>query len=100
MSCCGFYLLFCVVHVPDALHAHVSSPIGYQITGGRTEYARRLILLKDHFVVIQIDLKLIPNSNIQSAAQLNRQDDPSQFIYLADNTGGFQYYPFLSSPNL
>ena len=62
------YLLFCVIHVADALHTHISAPIAYQIAGSAAENTRRFILLQNHFVIIQVDLQFIPDSNIQSAA--------------------------------
>ena len=94
------YLLFCVIHMPDALQAHISATIANQIPGSRAENTRRLVFLQHHFIIIQVNLQFIPNGNIQCAAQFNGQNNPAQFIYFSDNTGGLQCNPFLSSLNL
>ena len=57
--------------VKEVATADVSSVVTHQITGGRTKNTRGFILLKNHLIIIQVDLQLITNRNIQRTAQFN-----------------------------
>ena len=44
----------------------------YQLLGGIAEYAGGLVLLQNDTIVLGEDLQLIPFSNVQHSAQLDR----------------------------
>lgn len=67
--------------------------VANQIAGSCAEHARWLILFQDDLIIIQIYLQLILLRNIQSAAKLNRQNDPSQLIYFSNDSGRFHIIP-------
>lgn len=61
------------------------------------EYARRLVLLEDDMIAVNVDFQSVLYFDAHSAAQLNRKHDATKFINLTNNTGGFhfQHTPFL-----
>ena len=67
--------------------------VANQIAGSCAEHAGWLILFQDDLIIIQIYLQLILLRNIQSAAKLNRQNDPSQLIYFSNDSGRFHIIP-------
>lgn len=54
-----------------------------------TEYASGLIFLKDYFIVICKDFDSVLWLYIQNVTDLDRKDDSSEFIDLANNTCRF-----------
>jgi len=81
----GFILFFC--HLLNAFPADIFFTEFYQIPGGTAEDTCRLIFLQDDAVVFHVDLQFISLSNIKHTAQLNRQYDSAQVIYLPNNSG-------------
>lgn len=63
-----------------------------QCLGRIAENARSLVLLQDDAIILGEDLQFIPFSDIQYSAQLDGQYDSSQFVYFADNAGGFHIF--------
>lgn len=63
-----------------------------QRLGRIAEHARGLVLLQDDAIILGEDLQFIPFSDIQYPTQLDRQYDSSQFVYFADNAGGFHIF--------
>ena len=82
--------------IANALLTDVLSVIGNQALRGRTENAGRLKLLKNDLIVIHKDLQFVTFRDIQSSADFDRQNDPSQFIDLTNDACGFhtQTNPF------
>jgi hypothetical protein len=86
-------------HILNAFHANIPTMVGDQIMGRATKHAAMLTLLQNDLIIVQIDLQFVTLCNIQSATQLNRENDSAQFINLANNTSRFHIasHSFLSS---
>ena len=70
-----------------AIHTYISTMVRNQIPYTGAENTRWLILFQNHFIIIQIDLQLIPLGNIQGAPKLYRKHNSPQFINFTNNTG-------------
>jgi hypothetical protein len=77
-----------IIHIVDAIHAHILAPVGYQAKAGTAENTGGLVLLQHDLIVIHINFQLVPFPQIQSAAQLDGKHDSSLLIYLTNNSGG------------
>jgi len=81
----------------DALGANVLSTEHNHVLGIITEDTGGLILLQDDRRSIHVDLQRILFCDIQRAAQFDRKDDATQFIYFPHDSGRFQInHPFHS----
>ena len=69
-----------------AVTADILAAVTDQAPVGTAEDAGRFVLLQHDPVVFHEDLQLVPLRNIQSPAQLNGQNDPSQIVDLANNS--------------
>ena len=79
----------------DALGADIFAVEGYDILCTVAEDTGGLILLHNNAGAIDIDLEAVAFGNVQRAAKLNREDDPSQLVYFSYDTGRFHFFhPF------
>ena len=69
-----------------ALATDILAAVTHHCPGGAAKDAGRFILLQHDPAIFHEYLQLIPFRNIQRAAQLNRQDDSSKIVDLANNT--------------
>ena len=70
-----------------AVHTDISAMVGYQIPHAGAKNAGWLVFSQNHFIIIQIDLQLIPFRDVQSAPKLYRKYNSPQFINFSNDTG-------------
>jgi hypothetical protein len=75
-----------LIHMLDALLAHVLAVVVHQSVGGSTKDAGRFKLLQYDFVAFEVDFQFITFRNIQCPAQLNGEYDSAQLVYSADDS--------------
>lgn len=83
------YTLLDIAHILNALHADISAMVADKTAGRTAENAGRFILLKNHFVIIQVNFQFIPFRNIQGAAQFNGKNNSAQLINSSNDTSRF-----------
>ena len=68
---------------------------GNDVLGAVTEDTGGLILLHNYAGAIDIDLETVAFCDVQSTAELDGEDDASQLVDFAHDTGRFHFFhPF------
>ena len=79
----------------DALGADILTVESNDILGAVTEDTSGLIFFHHNAGAVDIDLKAVALGDVQRTAKLNREDNPSQLVYFAYDTGRFHFFhPF------
>ena len=83
------------LHGLDALGADILAMEGYDVLCTIAEDTGGLILLHNNVGAIDVDLETIAFGDVQRTAKFNREDNPSQLVYFAYDTGRFHFFhPF------
>ena len=85
------------LHGPNAILADEFALIADDACRTVTEDTGGMILAKNHRIPLHKNLDTVLHLDAECAPQLDRQDDPSQFIDFPDDAGGFHA---ISTPSL
>lgn len=73
----------------QAIRADKLAHKGTDISCIIAENARRMILLEDDSIIFNKDFQGVTNRDVKCSAQLNRQNDASEFVKLANYASRF-----------